>query len=231
MANILTPFGFKHLGNVGFGAAPSYEVRQRRIALGQTNPIFHGDPVQTVLGAAGGYIQQYVAGAGTTVAGIFQGCEYFSVSQQRKVRSNYWPGSDAQFDVDAFIIDAAFSQFYAATDGTVSATFAPGGVVNQGAIETNVDIKIATGGSATPVPGSGQGNTIAQLSGSLISPITIGTTATLPMRLIRPYSDFVVAGAPFAGSTGFPGADNTTPFAWWIVAFNSVESKQLTAHA
>jgi hypothetical protein len=51
------------------------------------------------------------------------------------------------------------------------------------------------------------------------------------MRLIRPYSDFVVAGAPFAGSTGFPGADNTTPFAWWIVAFNSVESKQLTAHA
>jgi hypothetical protein len=227
MANILTPFGFKHLGNVGIGMAPSYEMRQRRIALGNTNPIFKGDPVQTVTGASGGYIQQYAAGT-ALFAGIFQGCEYFSVSQQRKVRSPYWPGSDAQFDVDAFIIDAAFSQFFAASDGTTVATFAPAGVILQAAIGANIDVVIATGGSTTPVAGSGQGNTINGFSGALLKASTIATTATLPFRLVRPYSDFVAPGAPAAGTTSFNGADNTTTFNWWIVAFNSAEAKSLT---
>lgn len=221
MANVLTPFGFKHLGNVGFGGMPTYELRQRRIALGNTNPIFRGDPVASL---ATGYIQQYATGT-PPVAGIFSHCEYFSVSQQRKVRSNYWPGSDAQFDVDAFIIDAAFSQFLAASDGSTVATFAPAGVILQAAIDTNVDILIATGGSASPTAGSGQGNTVAQLSGALIKNSTIATTSTLPLRLIRPYSDFVAPGAPAAGTTSFNGADNTTAFNWWIVAFNSVDSR------
>jgi hypothetical protein len=228
VTNILTPFGLKHLGNVGFGAAPSYELRQRRIALGNTNPIFRGDPVQTVTGASGGYIQQYVTG-NTSVAGIFSHCEYFSVSQQRKVRSNYWPGSDAQFDVDAFIIDAAFSQFYAASDGVGTvANFAPAGIIVQAAIGANIDINIATGGSSSPVAGSGQGNTVAQISGAMLKVATIATTSTLPLRLIRPYSDFVAPGAPAAGTTSFNGADNTSLFNWWIVAFNSAEAKQLT---
>lgn len=221
MANILTPFGFRHLGNVAIGMAPTYELRQRRIALGNTNPIFRGDPVASL---ATGYIQQYVTGT-PPVAGIFSHCEYFSISQQRKIRSNYWPGSDAQFDPDAFIIDAAFSQFVAATDGSTVATFAPSGPVLFAAIDMNVDINIATGGSASSSPGSGQGNTVAQLSGALIKNSTIATTSTLPMRLIRPYSDFVVQGAPAVGGTGVNGADNTTSFNWWVVVFNSIDAR------
>ncbi len=230
MANVLTPFGLKHLGNVGGGFAPSYELRQRRIALGQTNPIFRGDPVMTVTGASGGYIQQYaIGGGGVTIAGVFSHCEYFSVSQQRKIRSNYWPGSDAQFDVDAFIIDAAQSMFYAASDGTGTVTnFAPASIIVQAAIGANIDINIATGGSSAPAAGSGQGNTVAQISGAMLKVASIATTATLPFRLIRPYSDFVAPNAPAAGTTSFNGADNTTTFNWWIVAFNSAESKQLT---
>lgn len=216
MSNILTPFGFKHLGNVAFGGAPTYEMRQRRIALGNTNPVFHGDPVVSL---NTGYIQQYVTGSGLQIAGIFQGCEYFSVSQQRKVRSPYWPGSDAQFDVDAFIIDAAFSQFYAAFDG---------GPIAFASIDANSDITIATGGSTSPVAGSGQGNTVNGFSGALLKSSNVGTNAAFPMRLIRPYSDFVAPGAPVAGTTSFNGADNTTAFNWWIVAFNNVDAKSLT---
>lgn len=221
MANILTPFGAKHLGNVGFGGAPTYELRHRKIALGNTNPIFRGDPVASL---ATGYIQQYVTGT-PPVAGIFSHCEYFSISQQRKVRSNYWPGSDAQFDVDAFIIDAMGSQFLMASDGSTQGTFAPSGAILFAAIDTNADILIATGGSATPVAGSGQGNTSNQISGALIKASTIAVTSTLPLRMIRPYSDFVAAGAPSAGTTSFNGADNTTQYNWWIVAFNQVDSR------
>src|SRR5258708_39482602 len=225
MANVLTPFGLKHLGNVGGGFAPSYELRARKIALGNTNPIFHGDPVTSL---STGYIAQAVSAAAVQWAGVFSHCEYFSVSQQRKVRSNYWPGSDAQFDVDAFIIDAAFSQFFAASDGTTVATYAPSGVILQAAIGANIDVTIATGGSTAPTAGSGQGNTIAQLSGALRKASSIALTATLPFRLVRPYSDFVAPNARAAGTTSFNGADNTTTFNWWIVAFNSAEAKSLT---
>lgn len=224
MANTLSPFGLKHLGNVGFGGMPTYELRQRRIALGNTNPIFRGDPVTSL---STGYIAQAVSGAAVQWAGVFSHCEYFSVSQQRKVRSNYWPGSDAQFDVDAFIIDAFASQFLAASDGTTNPQ--GGGSAILGAnVDFNIDVTIATGGSSAPTAGSGQGNTVAQLSGALLKVSTIATTATLPLRLIRPYSDFVAPGAPAAGTTSFNGADNTTAFNWYIVAFNNVDAKSLT---
>src|SRR5258708_13061695 len=110
MANVLTPFGLKHLGNVGGGFAPSYELRARKIALGNTNPIFHGDPVTSL---STGYIAQAVSAAAVQWAGVFSHCEYFSISHQRKIRSNYWPGSYAQFAPAAFITTAAQSLFYA----------------------------------------------------------------------------------------------------------------------
>jgi hypothetical protein len=78
-------------------------LRKRKIAPGNANPIFRGDPVVSL---GSGYIAQASSNA-TQVAGIFHGCEYVSVSQSRKVRSNYWPGSDAAFDVDCFMIDTA----------------------------------------------------------------------------------------------------------------------------
>jgi len=128
------------------GFAPTYGLRHRKIALGNTNPIFHGDPVTSL---NTGYIAQSVSAAAVQWAGVFSHCEYFSVSQQRKVRSNYWPGSDAQFDPDAFILDAAGALFVAASDGSTVATFAPAGAILFNAVDNNIDINIATGGSAT----------------------------------------------------------------------------------
>lgn len=209
MANILTPFGFRHIGFAG-GSAPSFNVQRRKIALGNGNPIFHGDPVTSL---TTGYIQQYATGD-VVMNGVFQSCEYFSVSQQRKIRSNYWPGSDAQFDVDAFIINAPDALFVAAC--------ATGPLTYANAVDMNVEVVINTGGSATPT--SGQGNTISQLSGAMLNG-TPAATATLPFRVVRLYSDDVVPGAPLLGATSPNGADNSTQFNWAIVAFNQVSLK------
>jgi hypothetical protein len=227
VVNILTPFGFRHVGYLE-GFAPTYGVRRRKIALGNTNPIFHGDPVVAL---NTGYIQQAVswastgadiaAGAVPGLSGVFQGCEYFSVSQQRKVRSQYWPGSDAQFDPDCFIHEQPGALFLAAANGT-PVTFAQ--------IDLNCGWFIATGGSSAPTAGSGQGNTVNGLSGAMID--TAGTNggtggsgapatgAALPLRIVKLYSEDVIQGAPNVGGTGFNGADNTTNFNWAVVTFN-----------
>jgi hypothetical protein len=215
MANTAVAFGLRHVGYVE-GAAPTYGLRRRKIALGQTNPIFRGDPVQDVAGPTG-YIQQSVGTPAIgSFCGVFSHCEYYSVSQQRKVRSNYWPGSDAQFDPDCFIIDTVGALFVAACDA---------GPITFASVDRNIDMTIATGGSGTPT--AGQGNTIAQLSGALLRFAGIGTTNTLPLRIYQLYSDSVVPGAPVAGATTPNGADNTTAFNWAIVTFNSVSFKQL----
>jgi hypothetical protein len=226
VANILTPFGFRHIGYLE-GFAPTYGVRRRKIALGNTNPIFHGDPV---INLNTGYIAQASANGTAesnppTISGIFQGCEYFSASQQRKVRSQYWPGSDAQFDPDCFIHEQPGSLFLAASNGT-PVTFAQVG--------ENVGFFIATGGSSAPTAGSGQGNTVNGLSGSMLD--TAGTNGTnsgavatsvwLPFTIIKLYSEDVVQGSPNAGGTGTNGADNTTNFNWAVVTFNYASLKR-----
>lgn len=219
MANVLAPFGFRHVGYVE-GAAPTYGMRRRKIALGNTNPIFHGDPV---ISLSTGYIAQLSAN-NVQVAGIFQGCEYLSISQGRKVRSNYWPGSDASADVDAFILDAAGSLWLAQSNG------APITFTN---IDNNVGVFIATGGSTSPTPGSGQGNTASQLSGALIDIAgtnsggsgAIGTAATLPFKIMDMYSNFVAQGAPNAGTTIVNGADNLTNFNWAVLSANQWDTR------
>lgn len=223
MANVLAPFGFRHVGYLE-GFAPTYGVRRRKIALGNTNPIFHGDPIVAL---NTGYIAQastnpgadVAAGVAPGVSGVFQGCEYFSISQQRKVRSPYWPGSDAQFDPDCFIHEQPGALFLAVANGT-PVTFAQ--------IDLNCGFFIATGGATSPTAGSGQGNTVNGLSGALID--TAGTngsgsgapatSAGLPFRIVKLYSEDVVQGAPTAGGTSFNGADNTTNFNWAVVTFN-----------
>ena len=219
MANVLTPFGFQHVGYME-GVTPSYGFRKRRIALGNTNPIFHGDPVVSL---STGYIAQ-ASSITVQVAGVFESCEYVSVSQQRKIRSWYWPGSDAQFDVDCYIIDAAGAYFKAQANGIP---------ILLTSVGNNVGFFIATGGSTAPVAGSGQGNTVNQISGSLLdSANTNGgqpaTTATLPFRIVRLFSDDMVVGNPALGGTQFNGADQNTNFNMAIVTFNNVDSKSLT---
>jgi len=157
MANLNTPFGF--LQSRGTGSSPTYEQVTALIAANNNTPIFYGDPVSFVTPATG-YIQQAVPGT-ATLAGIFIGCKYQSVSQKHVVWSRYWPGSDANGDVEAYIINDPNAQFLV-QGGNVAITNAQIGQLIQFAV--------------------GIGNTATGSSGAYVQ--GTGSAATLPFRIV-----------------------------------------------
>jgi len=163
MANTFTPFGFSQRS--GTGSAPTYEQTSALIASTNSTPIFFGDAVVPV-SPTSGYIQQATAGT-APLAGIFVGCKYTSISQKRTVWSNYWPGSDANGDVTAYVVNDPNAQFLAATN--------TGSAVGLSSVGKNVQLAVGTG------------NTSTGISGMYIS--TVGTTATYPFRIVSLYTD------------------------------------------
>jgi hypothetical protein len=198
MANILTPFGFRHFGYAE-GYAPSYGMSVRKIAAGNGTAIFRGDCVTSL---ATGYIAQSSPGS-TQIAGIFQGCEYLSTSQGIKIRSKFWPGSDATGDVLAFIIDQAQATFLVQVNGTPL-------LQNNG---------VGMNGQFAQTQA---GNTTTGYSGQTLDTTTNvpAVTSTFPFRILRLASDMLPAGSN--------GSDNTTNFNFAIVGFNNQDQKSLT---
>lgn len=158
MANVQGPFGFRQYR--GTGSSPTYEQVRMYIASGNATAIFYGDAVVPVTGTATGYIKQATAST-VALAGVFQGCTYVSVSQKRQVWSNYWPGSDANGDVSAYVINDPNSQFLVQAGGTN---------VGQALIGQNIQLNVGTG------------NTSNGISGMYVE--TPATTATLPFRIV-----------------------------------------------
>lgn len=195
MTNVFAPYGFQQYQG-GSGGAPTFAMTQRRIASGNGTAIFTGDPVQPVVSTVNGYITQGVPGS-TIIDGIFNGCEYTSVSQKRRVWSNYWPGADATGDVLAYVIDDPNARFVVQGNsttfnitGTPSAwTSSPVGQYAQYAI--------------------GTGNTANGRSGAYLS--ALGTTITFP---------FIVTDL-IRSPPGSQGADMTTANNWVVVGFNN----------
>lgn len=157
MANTQAPFGFSQYR--GTGSAPTYEQVEMAIASNNATPIFSGDAVVPVTGPATGYITKATAGT-VALAGIFVGCKYLSVSQKRTVWSNYWPGSDANGDVTAYVINDPNAQFVVQAGSTV---------VGFNKIGQNIQLNVGTG------------NTANGLSGMYVE--NPATTATLPFRV------------------------------------------------
>lgn len=156
MANTNAPFGFQQYRSLG--AAPTYEQVSVLIVSTSTTAIYYGDPVEN---DANGYI---IRGTGSaTIAGIFVGCKYLSVSQKRTVWSNYWPGSDNSGNVTAYIINDPNSRFVAQTDSTG---------LTQAGVNANIGFAIGTG------------STVSGVSGAYLDTTTINTTSTLPFRII-----------------------------------------------
>jgi hypothetical protein len=203
MANTLTPFGFRHFGYLE-GYVSNYALATRKIAAANGTAIFKGDPVTSL---NTGYIAQSTAGT-TQIAGIFQSCEYLSTSQQRIVRSVYWPGSDATGDVKAFIINSPQALFIAQSNGS--------------------PILLANVGNNANFALTQAGNTTTGYSGATIDQSTILTTATLPFRIYALYSSYVIPGDPALGGTSVNGADNTTNFNMAVVAFNFQDFRSTT---
>lgn len=203
MANILAPFGFSQRS--GIGSAPTYEQSSMLIAYNNTTPIYFGDAVQPVTSTATGYIQQATAATTVTLAGIFVGCTYLSVSQKRTVWSNYWPGSDVASgnDVTAYVVNDPNATFLVQTNNSAgSATAVTNAKIGQ---------LISLAGTA--------GNAASGISAMYADQNTIGTTDTLSFRIISTVVD----------PPGANGTDITTAFNYIVVGFNNVLTRSTGA--
>lgn len=165
MANVNGPFGLVQWGT---GSGPPNFAQNGntpyRIASNNATAIFFGDLVTLVV-APTGYITQWTAGAGSNtvqVAGVFYGCRYYSTSQRKTVWNNYWPGSDATGDVEAFVCDDPVAQF------VIQASAGP---ITQATIGQTADVVV------------GSGNTTTGISAMALDTPT--TTATLPLKVVN----------------------------------------------
>lgn len=194
MANTLQPFGFRQFQG-GAGGAPTFAQTVRKIASTNGTAIYSGDPVMPVISSANGYITQAAAGT-TALAGIFVGCRYLSVSQKRPVWSSYWPGSDANGDVDAYVIDDPNSRFLVQSSWSspLATSLTTFGTMPIGQY---CQFTIGTGSTST-----GQ-------SGAYVS--SLATTATLP---------FIVVDLQIF-PPGVNGTDPTTQYYNVVVGFNN----------
>lgn len=193
MANTAAYFGFTQYQG-GAGGAPTFAQSARRIASGNTTPIYTGDPVMPVVSTANGYITQGAAGT-TRLDGIFVGCKYLNTSLGRTVFSPYWPGSGATGDVEAYVIDDPSVRFLVQTSFsgapmTGTATTMTSGIIGQYAQFT-----------------IGSGNTSTGRSGAYLS--SVATTVTFP---------FIVVDYQISGNNG---GDPTTQYCNVIVGFNN----------
>lgn len=197
MTNTNSPFGFRQYFG-GSGGVPTFNQNTRRIAS-NAGAIYQNDPVMPVIGAATGYIIQ--ASPGTTVlAGIFVGCKYFSTSQKRTVWNNYWPGSDATGDVEAYVIDDPNAQFEVLGNSTTFNITGTPGTMTSSPIGQYAQFAI------------GSGSTVTGQSGAYLN--TLGTVVTYP---------FIVRGLIGLGAdyNVGPGSDPASAYNWVIVGFNN----------
>lgn len=195
MANTNAPFGFRQYQ--GTGSAPTYEQVAMTIDKDDTNAVYYGDPVVPL---NTGYVGKGTPGT-TQIAGIFYGCKYLSTSQKRVVWSNYWPGSDASDDVEAYVVNDPNAKFIAQAGNSSSTGIA------FGDINANVQFAYGTGNSSTGI------------SGALIDmAVTPNTTATLPFRVVS-----LVTQPP-----GGPGTESGA-YNYAVVAFNNVSTKNTTS--
>ena len=200
MPNNNAPFGFvPYRGN---GAAPTYELSTRMIASANTTKIFQGDPV---IPLTTGYITQMSAGGTVRCEGIFSGCKYLSTSAKRTVWSNFWPGADANGDVEAYLYSNPQMQFEVQSSdasGTSAVVFAN--------IGEYINIGYGIGLAGTP-----NGNTANGLSTASVDQDTLATTVTHP---------FIVVGLVEA-PPGAEGTDIAAEYNRVIVAFNNASSR------
>jgi len=164
--------------------------------------------------AATGYVY-------TPIAGIFVGCKYLSTAQKRTVWSNYWPGSDANGDVTAYIVNDPNANFSVQTANSNTTATAVGlSAVGQN-IGFNWNDSTATGET--------NGNTATGLSTYFADQYTLTansaagavSNAYLPFRVVG-VQNYVVGGtSPIASSSIGNNTDPTLGYNRIIVAFNN----------
>lgn len=190
-------FGFRYAYNMS-GGAPTCQIQQFYILSSYGTQIFKGDVV--VFNA--GYIQLASVGA-TTIAGIFDGCEYLSTSMKQPRWSPYWPGSDS-FNtlVKCNVITDPYAVFIARSNGAN---------ISQANVDQNINFAVGTG------------NTSSGISAETLDQSTINTTSTLPFRIIN------VGNNSLSPILQYPANDSTTANNLVLVAFNNAMLRNNTA--
>ena len=194
MANTSAPFGFRQYR--GTGSSPTYE-QVPGFANYNTAAMYFGDPV---FQNSDGSVYPTSPGTGT-LAGVFVGCKYLSVSQKRTVWSNYWGAADVASPnlVECYIVNDPNAQFKAQVGGNTTA-------LALADIGQNCQFAYGTGSTSNGISGAYVDMTVARAN-----------TATLPFRVV-------------ALITSPPGDNGTAASAYntGIFAFNNVETKTLT---
>ena len=164
MANINGAFGLRPIAKVGSNTNSTGVTgyTQYEIASGNTNALYHGQPV---IPLSTGYIDLTGDAAGGTVRllGAFMGCEYVSSTTGKPTWSNYWPGNAAT-DAVAFLFDHPMDVFLVQADAAFPVADLWG----------NFDI----------VDNSGTGSSDSGISYMELDVTTGATTATLPMKAL-----------------------------------------------
>lgn len=205
-ANVLAPSGFRE-GRLADASAPNYAVTTRFIVYNYGTSIAFGDPVKL---ATDGTIQ-LVAASGTTIDGIFLGCQYFDPNHPSEPPFKpAWlaPTLASGTIVRAFVSTDPMMKFYCQANGSAQ---------TQSCVGKNIDIKSGTSGQ--PVSGSG-------MSVCALDTTTIATTATLPFRIhaIVGLND----GAGIAINSSYvPTNDNQ----WFEVSLNTQDLTTRTGQA
>ena len=198
MANPNSPFGFLYDGRRD-GSPPNFGNRVGLIASANTNKIFTGDVLKPV---AGGYLDVFTApvGGGAPIGGIAGWFQWNSISQNKSVWQNWWPGNgDANGDVQA--------SYYADPFATFLVQCLLGPVANT-SVGLNANFNVGGGGQTF---GAGNKSSFSLDDG------TLGTGPSLPFKI---YS--LPNYSPLNPIFVQPGFDPTSAYNQVLVTMNNL---------
>jgi hypothetical protein len=198
MANTSTPWGLRPL----FMTEARKTAMLLPITINYATALFTNDPVT---GVTAGTIERATTGAILTIGtilGIYQQQTPYSLGLERLLPVQYYPASTATKQYFALVTTDPNMFFTAQEDGdttplTAAMTF------------SNCDI-------VWPSP---SGNTATGISYGAIDSNTMAVTATLMVRLIRPWLEYYDTG----GNSYNHIATTAAPWCKWIVRINNYQ--------
>lgn len=158
----------------GFGLRPARRY-QDGAATYMTNTYFISNGSSTAIGQgdavvvnSGGFIQKYANG-GTVVTGVFWGIQYYDTSLNQWITRPNYLGTEKPptgVNVQAFVIDDKTTVYEIQVGGSGT------NPITQSSVGMNADIV------TTPTPTTGG------VSQEYLDSANVGTTATLPLRIV-----------------------------------------------
>lgn len=156
MANKDASFGLR-LYSAGSGSALAHMQNKYRVANNYGTAIFQGDLVEVL---TAGTIGRKAAGETDPVLGVFNGCRYTDPTTGKETFSNYYPGSIAADDIEAFVIDAPYAKFEIQADDTfpVADLFGNFDIVDQSPVgdtssgTSRMELDVTTGAVTATLP-------------------------------------------------------------------------------